>query len=77
MPTNIVLLIAALIVALFVFRALLNVTKTVISTALTIFVIVVLLSVFGFTPQDLMEELKNLPQIINSSIAQIRKLFGF
>jgi uncharacterized protein YacL len=77
MPTNIILLIAALIVALFIFRALLNVTKTVISTAITIFVVVVILSVFGFTPQDLMQEIKNLPQIIERSITELRKLFGF
>jgi uncharacterized protein YacL len=77
MPTNIIVLIAALIVALFVFRALLNVAKTAISTAIAIFVIVVILSVFGFTPQDLMQEIKNLPQIIDNSITEIRKLFGF
>jgi uncharacterized protein YacL len=77
MPTNIILLIAALIVALFVFRALLNVAKTAISTAITIFVVIVILSVFGFTPQDLMEEIKNLPQIIERSITELRKLFGF
>ena len=77
MPTNIILLIAALIIALFIFRALLNVTKTLISTAITIFVIVIILSVFGFTPQDLMQELKNLPQIIERSITELRKLFGF
>lgn len=77
MPTNIILLIAALIVALIVFRALLNVTKTFISTAITVFVVIVILSVFGFTPQDLMQEVKNLPQIIERSITELRKLFGF
>jgi uncharacterized protein YacL len=77
MPTNIILLIAALIVALLIFRALLNVTKTAISTAITIFIIVVILSVFGFTPQDLMQEIKNLPQMIERSITELRKLFGF
>jgi uncharacterized protein YacL len=77
MPTNIILLIAALIVALFIFRALLNVTKTFISTAITIFLVVVILSAFGFTPQDLMQEINNLPQIIERSITEIRKLFGF
>ncbi|MBF2066388.1 MAG: hypothetical protein IGS39_18505 [Calothrix sp. C42_A2020_038] len=77
MPTNIILLIAALIVALFVFRALLKVTKTIISTAITIFVVLIILSVFGFTPQDLIEEIKNLPQIIQRSITELRNLFGF
>lgn len=77
MPSNIILLIAALIIAFFVFKALLNVTKTLISTVITIFVVVVILSVFGFTPQDLMQELKNLPQFIERLITEIRKLFGF
>ena len=77
MPSNIILLIAALIIAFFVFKALLNVTKTLISTAITIVIVVIILSFFGFTPQDLMQELKNLPQIIARSITEIRKLFGF
>lgn len=77
MPSNIIILIAALIIAFFIFKALLNVTKTLISTAVTILVVVVILSLFGFTPQDLMQELKNLPQIIERSITEIRKLFGF
>lgn len=77
MPTNIILLIAALIIALLIFRALLNFTKTAISTAITIFVVVVILSVFGFTPQDLMQEVKNLPQIIQGFITELKKLFGF
>ncbi|MBW4505234.1 MAG: hypothetical protein KME64_01770 [Scytonematopsis contorta HA4267-MV1] len=77
MPTNLIVLIAALIVAFIVFKALLNVAKTAISTVLSLFLIVVILSVFGFTPQDLMQEIMNLPQIIERSITEIRKLFGF
>lgn len=77
MPINIIVLIAALIVALLAFRAFLNVAKTAISTAIAIFVVVVILSVFGFTPQDLIQEIENLPQIIERSITEIRKLFGF
>lgn len=55
MPTNLILLIAALIVALLVFRALFIFLKTVISTAVALIVIVVILMAFGFTPQDLMQ----------------------
>jgi uncharacterized protein YacL len=77
MPTNLIVLIAALIVAFIVFKALLNVAKTAISTLLSLFIIVVILSVFGFTPQDLMQEIMNLPEIIERSITEIRKLFGF
>ncbi|BAZ08669.1 hypothetical protein NIES4071_04740 [Calothrix sp. NIES-4071] len=77
MPTNIILLIAALIVALIIFRALLNFTKTAISTAITIFVVIVVLSVFGFTPQDLIKEFSNLPLFIEHLITEVKKLFGF
>ncbi len=77
MPTNLLVLIAALIVAFLVFKALLNVAKTAISTAISIFLIVVILSVVGVTPQDLMQEIMNLPEIIERSITEIRKLFGF
>jgi uncharacterized protein YacL len=75
MPTNLIVLIAALIVAFIVFKALINVAKTAISTVLSIFIIVIILSVFGFTPQDLMQEIMNLPQVIERSITEIKKLF--
>ena len=62
MPTELIILIAALIVAWIVFRALLGILKTAISTAVAVFVIVVILSVFGITPEDLIREITNLPQ---------------
>ncbi|MDF5717561.1 MAG: hypothetical protein PUP93_27760 [Rhizonema sp. NSF051] len=64
MPTNFIILIAAIVVALIVFRALLSLLKTAISSAVAIFVIVVILTVFGFKPQDLINEVTHLPQIL-------------
>ncbi|MDF5722802.1 MAG: hypothetical protein PUP91_20455 [Rhizonema sp. PD37] len=64
MPTNFIILIAAIVVALIVFRALLSLLKTAISSAVAIFVIVVILTVFGFKPQDLLNEVTHLPQIL-------------
>ncbi|MBW4632247.1 MAG: hypothetical protein KME30_10190 [Iphinoe sp. HA4291-MV1] len=76
MPTNLIIFIAALIVAWLVFRALLSLLKTAISTAIAIFVIVVILTVFGFSPQDLMREVTNLPQILKQFITEVRKILG-
>lgn len=64
MPTNLILLIAALIVAWIVFRALLSLLRTAISTAVAIFVIVVILMFFGFKPQELVQEITNFPQTL-------------
>ncbi|WP_017318535.1 hypothetical protein [Mastigocladopsis repens] len=76
MPTNLIILIAAVIVAWVVFRALLSLLKTAISTAIAIFVIVVILMVFGFSPQDLMQEVEKLPQILKQFITEVRKILG-
>ncbi len=76
MPTNLIILIAALIVALLVFRALLSLLKTVISTAVALIVIVIILMVFGFTPQDLLQEVINLPQTLKHIVTDARKLLG-
>jgi predicted Na+-dependent transporter len=64
MPTNIIILIAALIVALIIFRAVLKTLKTFISSAIAIFVILVILNMFGFSPDDLIQEITNLPEIL-------------
>lgn len=64
MPTEIIILIAALVVAWIVFRAVLGVLKTAMSTAVAVFVIVVILSFFGITPEDLIREITNLPQTL-------------
>ncbi len=69
MPVNIIILIAVVIVALLIFRALLSLLKTFLSTAIAIIVIVVILRIFGFSPQDLMHEIANLPQILNHLVS--------
>ncbi|WP_138502094.1 hypothetical protein [Nostoc sp. PA-18-2419] len=63
MPVNLIILIAAVIVAVLIFRALLSLLKTFVTTAIAIVVIVLILRIFGFSPQDLMHEIVNLPQI--------------
>ncbi|ARV62656.1 hypothetical protein BZZ01_32060 [Nostocales cyanobacterium HT-58-2] len=68
MPTNLIILIAAVIVAWLVFRALLSLLKNVISTAIAILIIVVILMAFGFSPQDLIQEISHLPQTLNQLI---------
>ena len=64
MPTEIIVLIAALIVGWLVFKALLRVVKTTISTAIAVFIIVVILGYFGISPEDLIREITNLPQTL-------------
>ena len=65
MPTNIIILIAALIVALIIFQAFLKVFKTFLSSAIAIFVILVILNRFGFSPDDLIQEISNLPEFFS------------
>ena len=76
MPTNLILLTAALISAWFIFKALINVLKTFLSTAVAVFVIIIILSTFGFTPEDLIQEMTNLPQTLSEFINQIRTHLG-
>jgi energy-coupling factor transporter transmembrane protein EcfT len=66
MPTNIIILVAAVIVALIVFRALFKVLKTFISSAIAIVVILVILNTFGFSPEDLIQEITKLPEILSN-----------
>ncbi|MEM7557024.1 MAG: hypothetical protein AAF378_23630 [Cyanobacteria bacterium P01_A01_bin.84] len=68
MPFNFILLIAALIVAWLLFKALLNFLKTALSTAITIFVILIILAAFGFSPEQLVQEVMNLPETISNFI---------
>ncbi|MEA5596597.1 hypothetical protein [Rivularia sp. UHCC 0363] len=70
MPTELIVLIAALFVAFIVFKALLNVVKTTFSTAIALFVIVVILSIFGITPDDLIREITNLPDTLTRLFTQ-------
>ncbi|GAB1543165.1 hypothetical protein NUACC21_58390 [Scytonema sp. NUACC21] len=62
--SSLVILIAALIVALIVFRALFSLFKTVVSSAIAIFVIIVILTFFGFSPEDLLQEITKLPETL-------------
>ena len=73
---NLIILVAALLVAWLVFRALFKFLKTVISTAIAVLIIVVILMVFGVTPEDLVRELSNLPQTITYIVTQFRNLTG-
>lgn len=65
MPTDLIILIAALIVSWLVFTALIKVVKTTFSTAIAIAIIVLVLQlVFGINPQDLWQQITQLPQIL-------------
>lgn len=76
MPTNLILLTAALITAWFIFKALVNLLKTFLSTAVAVVIIIVILNAFGFTPEDLMQEIANLPETLSNFITQIRTILG-
>jgi hypothetical protein len=65
MPTDLLILLAALIVSWLVFTALIKIVKTTVSTAITIAAIVLGLQlVFGINPQDLWQQITQLPQIL-------------
>ena len=65
MPIELIILIAALIVSWLVFTALVKVVKTTVSTAITIAAIVLILQlVFGVAPQELWQQITQLPQIL-------------
>ena len=65
MPAQLIILIAALIVSWLLFTALIKVVKTTVSTAITIAAIVLVLQLaFGIAPQDLWQEITQLPQIL-------------
>lgn len=68
MPTNLIILVAAIVVALIVFRALLSLLKTFLSTAIAIFIVIVILRFFGFSTNDLMHELNHLGQTLQHFI---------
>jgi uncharacterized membrane protein (UPF0182 family) len=65
MPVELIILIAALIVSWLVFTALIKLVKTTVSTAIAIAAIVLVLQlVFGINPQDLWQQITQLPQIV-------------
>ncbi|AFY55791.1 hypothetical protein Riv7116_3329 [Rivularia sp. PCC 7116] len=64
MPTELIVLIAALIVAWLVFQALIKVLKTTLSTAVAVFIVVVFLGIFGIGSEDLIQEITKLPETL-------------
>ncbi|PIG93214.1 hypothetical protein [Gloeocapsopsis sp. IPPAS B-1203] len=67
MPIDLIIFIAALIVAWLVFTALIRVVKTTLSTALTVAAIVLILQIgLGVQPQQLWQQIVELPQIIRN-----------
>lgn len=68
-PTDLLILIAALIVSWLVFSALIKVLKTTVSTAIAIAAIVLVLQlVFGIDPQDLWQQITQLPETLRQLI---------
>jgi type IV secretory pathway TrbL component len=65
MSIDLIILIAALFVAWLIFNWLINVVKASFSTAITIAVVVLILQlVFGIGPQDLWQQIVDLPQTL-------------
>lgn len=69
MPIDLLILVAALIISWLIFTALIKVVKTTISTAIAIAAIVLVLQLaFGVNPQDLWQQITQLPQILWQAI---------
>jgi hypothetical protein len=65
MSTTVILLIAALIVTFLVFTWLIKVVKATIQTAITIALLVLILQlVFGIGPNQILQKITELPQLI-------------
>ena len=73
MPINLILLIAALLVSWLLFRRLFTIIKsTVINLAIIALIIVLLQSAFGISPQELLNEIINLPQTFQNFFSNIQ-----
>ncbi len=73
MPINLILLIAALLVSWLLFRWLFTIIKsTVINLAIIALIIVLLQSAFGISPQELLNEIINLPQTFQNFFSNIQ-----
>ncbi|MBE9190824.1 hypothetical protein IQ230_10755 [Gloeocapsopsis crepidinum LEGE 06123] len=71
MPIDLIVFIAALIVAWLVFTALIRVVKTTLSTALTVAAIVLILQLgLGVQPQQLWQQIVQLPQMIRDVLME-------
>ncbi|MDJ1177273.1 hypothetical protein PJF56_00180 [Roseofilum sp. BLCC_M91] len=65
MPTDLILLIAALIVSWLIFTWLVKIVKLTVGTALTLAGIILILQLlFGINPNQLWQQIINLPQIV-------------
>lgn len=65
MLTQVILLVAALVVAWLVFTLLVNILKTTVKTAIIIAAIVLVLQIaFGIAPQQLIDQIRQLPQTV-------------
>ncbi len=65
MPTDLILLVASLLVALLIFNWLIKVIKTSVTTAMIIVIIVMILQItLGISPEQLWSQIMNLPQTI-------------
>lgn len=68
MTPDLILLIAAVIVCGVVFTWLIKVVKATISTALTIALLLFVLSILGIGPDKLLQKLSQIPQFIWNSV---------
>lgn len=64
MSTEFITLIIAVIIIGIVFKALVSVLKTTINTVLVLFAIMIVLSFFGITPDDVVREIANLSETL-------------
>ncbi len=77
MPNQLVALIAELVIVLIVFQALLSLLKTVFSTVIAIVIIGIVLTFFGFSPQELIQKIINLPETLQQLLMHLKKILGF
>ncbi len=69
MPIQLILLLASLIVTWLVFTWAVQVLKVSINTAIAIAILVLILQLaFGIAPQELLEQIKQLPQTVGKLI---------
>jgi hypothetical protein len=60
MLTNLIILIGTLIVALIIFKTLFSIGKSIIGAAVTVFAVMMILSYFGFSPQEMLAEINKI-----------------
>jgi multisubunit Na+/H+ antiporter MnhE subunit len=60
MPMNLIILIGTLIVAFIIFKTLFSIGKSIIGAAVTVFAVIMILSYFGFSPQEMFAEITKI-----------------